>query len=121
MADSIRLLGLGFHSILGDLPHEREVPQPIEVDVEISIDARPAAAADSVAAGLDYRAVYAAVEESVAADPERAPRLVETLCERIAAAVLALDGVDAVRVRVRKPWAALPGPARTVEVEVTRP
>ena len=121
MADSIRLLGLGFHAILGDLPHEREFPQPIEVDVEISTDTRPAAAADSLAEGLDYRAVYEAVAAAVETDPERAPRLVETLCERIAGRVLALDGVDGVRVRVRKPRAALPGPARTIEVEVVRP
>lgn len=121
MSDWIRLLGLEFHAILGDLPHERELPQPIEVDVEVEIDTRAAAAGDSLADGLDYRAIHAAVAGVVSADPETASRLLETLCERIADAVLALDGVDGVIVRGRKPWAALPGPADTVEVEIERP
>ena len=107
MADVIRLLGLEFHAILGDLPHERELPQPIEVDVEVETDTRAAAASDSLEDGLDYRAVHRAVSEVLMGE---GPRLLETLCERIAEAILSLKDVDGVVVRARKPWAALPGP-----------
>lgn len=121
MGDVIRLTGLSFHAIVGDLPHEREHPQPVEVDVEVETDVGPAAASDSLADGLDYRAVYAAVSAETARDATGAPRLLETLAVRIADAVLALDRVESVLVRVRKPQAALPGPLDEVEVEVERP
>lgn len=120
MGDVIRLTGLSFHTIVGDLPHEREHPQPVEVDVEVETDVGPAAASDSLADGLDYRAVYAAVAEATAGDPAEAPRLIETLAVRIADRVRALDRVEGVLVRVRKPQAALPGPLEEVEVEVER-
>lgn len=119
--DSIRLLGMTFHTIVGDLPHERELPQPIEVDVEVETDVRPTAETDDLADGLDYRAVYRAVAGIASGEPATAPRLIETLAERIAAKVLAIDRVEGVIVRVRKPRAALAGPVDEVEVEISRP
>lgn len=121
MGDTIRLAGLTFHTLIGDLPHERRHRQPIAVDIEVTTDTRAAAASDRLADGLDYRAVYEAVAAALADDPETAPHLLETLCARVADGVLALDRVEAVVVRVRKPWAALPGPAEGVEVEIARP
>lgn len=121
MSDAIRLVGLKFFTLVGDLPHERRHPQPIRVDVEVSTDTRPAGASDRLEDGLDYRRVYAAVSGAVSHDPERAPRLLENLCERMATAVLDLERVTAVRVKVGKPWAALAGPAEAVEVEIARP
>lgn len=117
--DAIRLLGLQFHALIGDLPHEREIPQPLEVDVEVETDVRRPAGTDRLADALDYRQVYAAVAAAVSAD--RAPHLLETLAERIAAAVRDVERVERVTVRCRKPHAALPGPVDRVEVEVRRP
>lgn len=114
----LRLGGLRFFTILGDLPHERENPQPLEVDLEVATDLRRPATTDRLADGIDYRTLYDAAAE-VATSTE--PHLLETLAARIADAVLALDGVDGVTVRCRKPWAALPGPVETIEVEIERP
>lgn len=119
MADRIRLAGMRFFTIVGDLPHERTDPQPVEVDLEAETDLAAPAAADDLAEGLDYRALYRAAA-TVVGDGE-GPRLLETLAERIAHAALAVDGVERVVVRCRKPWAALPGPVDRVEVEVRRP
>lgn len=119
--DAIRLRGMTFHTIVGDLPHERELPQPIEVDIEVATDVRSAAASDDLDEGLDYRAVYEAVAGVASGEPATAPRLIETLAERIAAKVLTIDRVEGVTVRVRKPRAALAGPVGSVEVEVERP
>jgi dihydroneopterin aldolase len=119
--DSIRLTGLRFHGVIGDLPHEREAPQPIEVDIEVGGDLRAAAAADSLAQGIDYRRLYEAVADSVSHDADTAPRLLETLCETIAGRLLELERVERVRVRCRKPCAPLPGPVDRVEVEIERP
>lgn len=121
MSDVIRLNGLRFHAIVGDLPHERTNPQPVEVDIEVESDLRAAAASDSLADGLDYRVLHAAVAQAVGGDRETAPHLLETLAERVAGGILAIERVERVRVRVRKPWAALPGPAEAVEVEIERP
>lgn len=121
MGDVIRLAGLRFFTILGDLPHERTTPQPLEVDVEVATDTRPAGESDRLEDALDYRAVYEAVARAAKADPADAPHLLEALCRRIADRVLELDRVERVRVRCRKPWAALPGPADRVEIEIERP
>ena len=46
--------------------------------------------------------------------------LLEALSERTASAILALDGVERVRVAARKPHAPIPGPLDYVEVVVDR-
>jgi dihydroneopterin aldolase len=119
--DTIRLTGLRFFAVIGDLPHERTTPQPIEVDLEVKADLSAAAASDRLAEGLDYRDLYRAVADALGEDESTAPHLIETLGERIASRVLSVPRVEHVRVRCRKPWAALPGPADHVEIEIERP
>ncbi len=121
MSDTIRLTGLRFFALIGDLPHERTTPQPIEVDLEVETDLTRAAASDRLDQGLDYRELYRAAAAALAEDEAGAPHLVEALCERIARRALAVPRVERVRVRCRKPWAALPGPADHVEIEIVRP
>jgi dihydroneopterin aldolase len=121
VTDTIRLAGLRFFAIVGDLPHERTTPQPIEVDLEVEADLARAAASDRLADGLDYRDLYRAAADALGGREDEAPHLIEALCERIARGVLAVRGVERVRVRCRKPWAALPGPADHVEIEIERP
>lgn len=119
--DTIRLSGMRFFALVGDLPHEREIPQPIVVDLEVEADLRRAAATDDLGQGVDYRDLHAAVAETMSVDAREAPHLLETLGDRIAARVLTIDGVERVVVRCRKPWAALGGPLDSVEVEIGRP
>lgn len=116
MTDRLRLTGIQMYGIIGDLPHEREHPQPIEIDVEVELDLVPAARSDSLSKGLDYRKLYSAVQEAISTEP----RLLESLAERIADRVLTVDMVDSVRVCCRKPRAALTGPVHSVEVEILR-
>ena len=66
---------------------------------------------------LDYRTLYQTVAGCVG---DSHHRLLEGLCERIAQAVLTLDGVARVRVAARKPHAPIPGPLDSVEVAVER-
>jgi dihydroneopterin aldolase len=51
---------------------------------------------------------------------ERRFELIEALAETIARDLLAAFPVDAVTVRVRKPWVSLGGPLRAAGVELTR-
>lgn len=119
--DTIRLTGMRFFALVGDLPHEREIPQPIEVDLEVAADLHRAAATDDLREGVDYRHLHAAVAATMSEDAREAPHLLETLGERIAGRVLAIDGVERVVIRCRKPWAALGGPLDSVEVQIERP
>lgn len=119
--DTIRLLDLQFFTRVGDLPHERTTPQPLEVDVEVRVDLAGAGRSDRLADGLDYRELYERVAEAVSADPRNPPRLLETVAERVAESLLELDAVEGVRVRCRKPRVVLPGPLGKVEIEIERP
>jgi dihydroneopterin aldolase len=119
MPDTIRMRGLQFFVVVGDLPHEREAPQPLEVDVDVRVDLAPAGRSDRLEDSVDYRLLHRAVADAVDADP--APRLLETVAERVAAGLLGLEGVRSVVVRCRKPRSILPGPVGEVEIEIERP
>ena len=100
-----------FHVRVGILAHERELPQPLEVDV----DARraPRAAAEV----LDYRALYEAAADAIA---EGELLYLEDLAARVADRTLALGAVSRVRVTVRKPHVTLPGPLAHAGVMLER-
>lgn len=104
----VKLTGMRFHVCAGVLPHEREIAQPIEIDLVV----RRAPDSDAI---LDYSILYAIVRDVATADPLD---YLETIGDRVAFGVLALDGVDRVRVAVRKPHVALGGPLDHAEIVV---
>jgi dihydroneopterin aldolase len=115
--DCISLKGMRFHTLVGLLPHEQHVPQPLELDVTAWLSLRRVGESDSPSALLDYRHLYQLVSETVGGSHHR---LLEALCEKIAARVLALDEVRQVRVAARKPHAPIEGPLDYVEVVLER-
>ncbi len=115
--DAITLRGMKFHTLVGLLPHEEHIPQPLELDVTVYLSLRRVGVTDSPKALLDYRNLYRLVAESVGTSHHR---LLEGLCEQIAAKALTLDHVDRVRVAARKPHAPIPGPLDSVEVVIER-
>jgi dihydroneopterin aldolase len=103
--DRILLEGMVFHGRHGTLPAERELGQPFVVDVELSLDLRPAGLSDDLAQTVDYGEVHRLAREIVEGTPVN---LTETVAERIAAAILdEHPAVEAVRVRVAKPHVRL--------------
>jgi dihydroneopterin aldolase len=115
--DAITLRGMRFHTLVGLLPHEEKFPQPLELDVTAFLDLSRVGASDSPRMLLDYRKLYQVVSDSVGTSHHK---LLEALCERVAGAALALEGVARVRVAARKPHAPVPGPLESVEVVVER-
>lgn len=105
----VGLFGMRFHVLVGILPHERELTQPLELDVSTTLAAG--------AAGLDYRALYDMVTDVVSEGPHE---YLETIADALAGRALALDGVWSCRVAVRKPHVALPGPLAYAEVVLER-
>lgn len=108
--DSITLRGMAFHALIGVLPHEREHPQPVEIDLAVWMHRRDAI--------LDYRRLYGEVRAAVTSSELF---YLEELGESIAARVLAEPSIMRVRVAIRKPHAAIGGPLRNVEVTIVRP
>ena len=106
----VALMGMRFHVCVGILPHERELAQPLEVDLVV----RHAAMAQGV---LDYRDLYDATRATIDADPLTH---LEPLAEALAARALAVDGVTWCRVVVRKPHVALGGPLAHAQVAIER-
>ena len=106
---AVTLAGLRFHARVGILPHEREVPQPLELDVTAwpRVPGRV----------LDYRALYDAAADAVAAQPLS---YLEDVAGDVAGRVLAAGEAARVRVAVRKPHVAMPGPLAYAEVVLER-
>lgn len=100
--DKVILGGARVEARIGVTEGERAQPQELVIDVELERDTREAARTDDLSLSVDYAAVWRCLK-TVA--QERPYALVETLAERIAAAVLGEFEPEAVRVRVRKPGA----------------
>lgn len=107
----ITLAGMRFHVRVGVLPHERELAQPLEVDLTVRV--APQAGRDV----LDYRTLYALTSDALADQPLE---YLESIAGVIASRCLALDAVASVRVAVRKPHVTLGGPLAHAEVVVER-
>lgn len=116
-SDCISLKGMRFHTLVGVLPHEQHVPQPIELDLTVWLSLRQVGQTDSPSALLDYRDLYRVVAETIGGSHHR---LLEALCEKVASRVLSLGTVSRVRVAARKPHAPIPGPLDYVEVVLER-
>ena len=110
--DEITLRAMRFHARVGILPHERELAQPLEVD--LTVWTAPLSGAGAV---VDYRVLYGLVAARVEAGPLD---YIEQVALDIVAAARRVDGVVGARAAVRKPHVALPGPLLHAEVVVER-
>ena len=99
MSDTLILREIVAECRLGVFDWERATPQRIWVDVELEIDAAKAATRDDVRRAVDYARVVTRVREVAKRQPYR---LLETLSETIAAAILEEFQTPRVRLRVKK-------------------
>ncbi|MEX2177434.1 MAG: dihydroneopterin aldolase [Gemmatimonadaceae bacterium] len=107
--DAVTLHGMSFHTLIGILPHERELQQPLEIDLTVWVPS----GADIV----DYRELYGKVRGAT-----EMPELfyLEELANTIVARVLEDTAVRRVQVTLRKPHAAVGGPIAYAQVSITR-
>jgi dihydroneopterin aldolase len=117
VGDLIELRGLRASGICGALPEERERAQPLEVDLDLVVDLRPAGRSDALGDTVDYGDVCAVVEQIVTATK---PQLLEHLADTIATALLAHERVETVTVAVRKLRPPVPQQLATSGVRITR-
>ena len=116
--DRIFLRGMRFMACHGVLPHEREIPQPFEVDVELGLFLRAAGESDALDDTVNYAKVYHTVSSIMDGAPKQ---LIEALAEELADDLLR-DFVSLrwVRVTVHKPAAPIDGMFSDVGVTILR-
>lgn len=102
-------------ALIGIYEHEKTDPQRIIVNIDLSVQEGDGPQDDDIGHVVSYEIVVKKVEQIIA---EGHINLVETLCEKIAAACLRDRRVVAARVRVEKPD-IIPN-ARSVGVEIER-
>ena len=115
--DIIRVKNMTFHAYHGVWDEEQEIGQRFEVDLDLKTDTRAASDTDKLKDTIDLYKVFQVVEDVV---QNRKFRLVETMAERIAQAVIAQFNVSELMVRVRKPHAPIRGIQDGIEIEITR-
>ncbi|TMD85539.1 MAG: dihydroneopterin aldolase [Chloroflexi bacterium] len=107
------LTGFGFH---GNNPAERKLGQTFTVDLEVMLDTQRAAASDRIGDTVSYPVLEKIARTILEGKPAN---LLETVAERIAAAILRQPLVVQVTVRVSK-RPPLPN-LNSFAVEITRP
>ena len=117
MSDRIVLSALVFYAHHGVSAEEQERGQVFTVDVAVEADLHRAGHTDDLADTIDYRDLYARIRGAMT---DTRYRLLEAAAEAVAHALLEVERVQAVTVRVRKPHVRLGGPLESAAVEVTR-
>ncbi len=117
MGDRIDISGLRAVTIVGALPHEREIPQPLQIDLSLDVDLRDAGRTDELGDTVHYGLV---ADRVVAAVEESKDILLERLVARIADEVLSFDRVDAVDVVLTKLRPPIAVDASTTSVRIRR-
>lgn len=97
--DRITIDGIVVSTLVGALPHEREIRQPIRVDLELDVDLHDAGRSDELADTVHYGEVAARVVETM---QESKDVLLERLADRVAETVVGFERVEAVDVTVTK-------------------
>ncbi len=115
--DTIELRGLRVLGRHGCLPHEKDLAQPFEVDLDVELDLAGAGVSDALSDTMDYGAAARAVSAVVAGAPSA---LLEHVAERIAAVVLEDRRVRSVTVVIRKLRPPVPVDLRSAGVRITR-
>jgi dihydroneopterin aldolase len=118
MSDHIYLQNMEFDCHIGAGERERADEQVIEVDVDMTVDLRPAGESDDLEKTVDYGSVYRLCQQIAEGRPYR---LLEALAGRLATEILAVESaVQSVVVTVRKPGVPIEGVLEYAGVRVER-
>lgn len=115
--DRILIDDLRVMTVIGALPHERELAQPIRIDLSIGVDLHEAGRSDELAATVHYGLVCERITE-MARDAKDI--LLERLAAKVADVVLEFDLVDEVEVTVTKLRPPVPEAVESTAVRIVR-
>lgn len=115
--DRILIDDLRVMTVIGALPHERELAQPIRIDLSIGVDLHEAGRSDELNATVHYGLVCERITE-MARDSKDI--LLERLAAKVADVVLEFDLVDEVEVKVTKLRPPVPEAVESTAVVISR-
>ena len=112
LIDDLRVL-----TVIGALPHEREIAQPLRIDLSIGLDLRNAGRSDELNDTVHYGLVCERVAEMCRDSKDI---LLERLAAKIADVVLEFDLVEVVDVTLTKLRPPIPEEVQSTSVVITR-
>lgn len=115
--DRIEINGLRVMTLVGVLEHEREAPQPLQVDLRLEVDLFDAGYSDELADTAHYGLV---AERVAAVMRESKDLLLERLAHRIAEEALLVDRVEAVELTLTKLRPPIPEDMESTAVSIRR-
>ena len=114
--DKVLVEGLRVNAVIGVFEWERQIEQPVLIDLVLSVDTRAAALSDDIQDAVNYALVAEQVTELT---KSLKPQLLETLAHKMAELILHnFSAVQTVQVKVKKPL-AVKG-AQAVGIEIIR-
>jgi len=114
--DKVLIEGLRVNAIIGVFDWERQVEQPVLIDVVMWVDTRAAALSDDLNDAVNYALVAEQVTELTRA---LKPQLLEKLAQQLAELILTEHiAVQRVQICAKKPLAVKS--AQAVGIEITR-
>lgn len=118
MVDKVFIEGLRVNAVIGVFEWERQITQPLVIDLELHCDTSKAAASDAIDDAVNYKAVADEVNELVI---RLKSQLIERLADEIARHILQhYLSVVSLQVTVRKPMAVPNTSAVGVSIERDR-
>jgi len=117
MRDRIDITGLTVTTVVGALPHEREIAQPVRIDLSLHVDLRDAGRSDELGDTVHYGLV---TEQVAAVAREHKDVLLERLADRMAEVVVGFDRVEAVELTVTKLRPPIGEHVETTSVRIRR-
>lgn len=116
--DTVFIRGLSVKTVIGIHDWERDIKQPLLIDLELGTDIRAAANGDDIQHTLNYQSISERVIEFV---QESSYGLIETLAEQIASLVLTEFSVSWLKLTVSKPEAIAEAECVGVVIERGQP
>ncbi len=114
--DKVLIEGLRVNAVIGVFEWERQIEQPVLIDLVMSVDTRAASLSDDIQDAVNYALVAEQVAELT---KSLKPQLIETLANKMAELILNnFSTVQTVQVKVKKPL-AVKG-AQAVGIEIIR-
>lgn len=116
--DKVRIERLQVQAVVGVFAWERQIEQPLLVDVQLQVDTRQAALTDELQYAVNYQAV---AERITAVIQARQAKLIETLANLVAETILTeFSLVQHISLTIRKPLAVTATAAVGVSIERSR-
>ena len=117
MSDIVFIKGLSVETVIGVYDWERNITQPLIIDLELTCDTQKAGVSDSLHDAVDYAAIS---QRTVAIAQASSCQLIEALAERIVTTILdEFSAVETVTLTLQKPTAV--SAAETVGLVIKRP